>query len=382
MKIVSAPVIVTLLAIGSIALAVIYNGHKIEEKANAPRPMVNEVDAPEVSVISVKPGEYQTYISSHGEAKAHWELSLNAQVEGEVITVTDEFETGRNIKKGQVIANIDNTDYLQAIASAKADIADAQLTYQEESDLAEQAKREWARSGVKQEPSSPLVFRTLQLEAAKTTVESAKQSLKAAIRNEGNTHIRAPFDAVILTRSIDLGSYVNVGDTVATLNSTDKIEVSVPLSLNQWQYLTDDNSGCVLLKDLNTGHTWSGYIDRKEQHLDDASRQRNIIVALDNPFEAEKPLIPGTFLSVEIGGKQLQNVLELPSSAISQDGDVWYANEQNKLVNVTANKLFERDELVYISPIYGVDEALIVVRPLVSYLSGMSVTPVIDGDVQ
>ena len=378
MKISPVPVVVTIVAIVCIGLAISYNGQKMAQQANGPKPEPAKSVAPNVSVINAVPSTYQTYVSGHGEAKAHWALSLKAQVKGEITDMSEQFATGNVVKKGQVLAQIDNTEYLQAVASAKATLADAKLALQEEQDLGNQAKREWQRSGVTQAPSSPLVFRTLQLEAAQATADNAQYALQTAQRDEKNTHISAPFDAVILSRDVDLGTYVSIGDTLATLNSTDKVEISVPLSLSQWQNLASDKSGEVILSDVTTQNQWQGYIARFEQHLDDSSRQRSVVVALDKPFEQATPLLPGTFLAVQIAGKALNNVIKLPASAVSQEGLIWYVNEQNTLMSIQAQKLFERGDYVYISPIEGHTNLRVVARPLVSYLNDMLVNPIVE----
>lgn len=378
MKISPVPVVVTLVAIVCIGLAISYNGQKMAQQANGPKPEPAKSVAPNVSVINAVPSTYQAYVSGHGEAKAHWALSLKAQIKGEITNMSEQFATGNVVKKGQVLAQIDNTEYLQAVASAKATLADAKLALQEEQDLGNQAKREWQRSGVTQAPSSPLVFRTLQLEAAQATADNAQYALQTAQRDEKNTHISAPFDAVILSRDVDLGTYVSIGDTLATLNSTDKVEISVPLSLSQWQNLASDKSGEVILSDVTTQNQWQGYIARFEQHLDDSSRQRSVVVALDKPFEQETPLLPGTFLAVQIAGKALNNVIKLPASAVSQEGLIWYVNDQNTLMSIQAQKLFERGDYVYISPIEGHTNLRVVARPLVSYLNDMLVNPIVE----
>lgn len=378
MKISPTPILITIVAVVCIGLAIAYNTKLMAESANAPRPAPSKVSAPSVTVIRATPGSYQAYVSGHGEAQAHWALTLKAQVQGEVTAMSPQFVTGNMVPKDAVLATIDSTQYAQAVASAKATLADAELALQEEQDLGAQAKREWQRSGVTQAPSSPLVYRTLQLKAAQTNVDNARFALKTAERDEKNTRISTAFDGVILSRDIDLGSYVNVGDTIATLHSTDKVEIAVPLSLDQWQNLGSEPSAPVTLQDVTTGTRWTGYVARFEQHLDVTSRQRNVIVALDNPFEQATPLLPGTFLSAEITGKKLSNVIKLPASAVAQNGQIWFVDEQNALVNVMADKVFERGDFVYIKPIDGMAEVNVVIRPLVSYLKGMFVSPTLE----
>lgn len=378
MKISPTPILVTVVAVVCIGLAIVYNAKQMAESANAPRPAPSKVSAPNVSVILATPGNYQAYVSGHGEAQSIWALTLKAQVQGEVTAMSPQFATGNMVQKDAVLATIDSTQYAQAVASAKATLADAELALQEEQDLGAQAKREWQRSGVTQAPSSPLVYRTLQLKAAQANTDNARFALKTAERDEKNTRISAPFNGVILSRDIDLGSYVNVGDTIATLHSTDKVEISVPLSLAQWQNLSNELAAPVNLQDVTTGTRWTGYVARFERHLDATSRQRNVIVALDNPFEQTTPLLPGTFLSAEITGKKLSNVVKLPASAVAQNGQIWFVDEQNTLVNVMAEKVFERGDFVYIKPIEAMAEVKVVIRPLVSYLKGMLVSPTLE----
>jgi membrane fusion protein, multidrug efflux system len=376
MKNISTKVKATVVAVICIGLAIVYNGHKIAEKNNARKPEPTQISAPDVSVILALPGKYQAYVKSHGEAKAHWALALKSQVTGKVTSLSQAFETGKIISEGDILANIDNTEYLQAVASAKSSLAEALLALQEEKDLSVQAKREWERSGVTKEPTSPLAFRTLQLEAAQALANEAEHRLQTAIRDEKNTYIRAPFNAVVLSRDIALGSYVVAGEIIANINSSDKVEVYVPLTLSQFQNINPDLSGEVTLTGVTTDLRWQGYIDRVENHLETSSRQRNIVIAVDAPFKQVKPLIAGSFVEVEIAGKVLNGVLKIPASAVSQNGQVWYVDVNNTLVSVIANKIFERGKFVYISPLEGVENPNIVIRPLVSYLNGMVVNPV------
>ena len=113
MKILSAPVIVTAIAIVCIGLAVAYNGEKIDQLQAARKPTTIKASIPTVSVIQALTNTYQAYVSSHGETKAHWDLTLKSEVEGEVTTINAPFETGSMVTKDSVLANIDNTDYFR-----------------------------------------------------------------------------------------------------------------------------------------------------------------------------------------------------------------------------------------------------------------------------
>ena len=119
---------------------------------------------------------------------------------------------------------------------------------------------------------------------------------------------------------------------------------------------------------------WQAEASRIEQHLDSQSRQRSLIVAVKQPLAQTPALFPGTFVSAEIQGRQLQGLWQLPSSAISQDGDIWYLTDDSTLAKFEAEVLFAEGDAVYIAPLASVDRASVVTRPLSSYLLGMKVT--------
>ena len=344
---------------------------------------------PSVVVVEAKPSTYKALVTGYGEAVSQYEVTYSAEVSGSVKSLSTAFETGKLVKKGEVLAKLEDTQYQQAVAQAKSDLADAQLELLEEQRTGEQARLEWQRSGMKGDPSSPLVLREPQLAAAKAAVENAKYSLKKAEEDLQKTVIKAPFDALVVDRDIQPGSYVQTGGTLATLYSTAKVEIEIPLSAKQWDSLPDMSNAQltgqskgqwqVQLKSSDGNYNWVGYVARIEQHVDSTSRQRSLVVAVDKPLTLEHGLYPGTFVQAYIDGKSLENTWELPASAISQQGDIWFITEDNELNKVPADKLFERSESVYVSPIENLSSAQIIKRPLSSYVVGMKVAPKVEG---
>ncbi|MFT7052527.1 MAG: membrane fusion protein (multidrug efflux system), partial [Psychromonas sp.] len=203
------------------------------------------------------------------------------------------------------------------------------------------------------------------------------------------TAIRAPFDALIVEQNIQPGSYLQVGSSVAQLYSTDSVEIEIPLSAKQWENLPKlSNSALsqknaekwpVMLYSTDGDRSWQGYVTRIEQHLDLTSRQRSLVVAVDHPFDQDVGLFPGTFVQAHIEGAVLDNTWQLPASAISQQGEIWFISEDNQLNKVAANKVFEKGGLVYVTPIAALNAAKIIKRPLSNYIVGMLVMPKVEG---
>ncbi|WP_122055784.1 efflux RND transporter periplasmic adaptor subunit [Vibrio sp. Evd11] len=410
MKLNTITIAITLVAGSSIFAALAYNGSQVSpapEKANeltVSEPQAKVVDTnsietttlptasqqQQVSVVLATLGDYQAEVVGYGEAKSRYELMFSTEVGGRVETISSQFETGQVISQGEVIANIDSTSYQQAVTQAKANVAQAQLDLLEEQRQGEQAKSEWQRSGLSGEPDSPLVLREPQLAQVTAALENAKLELVKAQQDLEKTTLVAPFDSLVVSRDVQPGSYAQTGAQIATLYSIDEVEVSVPLSENQWLSLPNsDNTQLkeqpwpVTLSSSDGQYQWQGYVERVEQHLQQDTRQRSLIVKVDNPLEQEKDLYPGTFVQATISGKQLTQLWELPASALSQQGDLWFVDNNSQLSKSNADVEFEKGGLIYIDPtklnVEIGDSMQVVKRPLSSFKAGMVVLAKAEG---
>ncbi|MBO1256677.1 efflux RND transporter periplasmic adaptor subunit [Alteromonas sp. 5E99-2] len=335
---------------------------------------------PKVSVTKANVGNFHPNIIGFGEAKAANELLFTSEINGRVISLSESFKTGKILPKGTVIAQLDDTNHKQLLAKARANLIQLELELLEEERRSKQALSEWKRSGVANKPASELVLRSPQLALAKANLASAKIDIVKAQRDLNNTVIRLPFDALIVTRDIQLGSVLQMGSQVATLYSTNKVEIRVPLSEAQWSNMPRQrnafsNKHKVKLTNAAGDRSWEGTIERAEKHLSSETRQRAIIVSVSNPFHKNIGLYPGTFVKAKIEGKSIENLWEVPSSAISQNGDIWFVDSNKSLRKAKAKRRFDVNEKTYVLPITS-DQSLtkyIVKRPLSHLEEGMLV---------
>ncbi|MEZ8831956.1 efflux RND transporter periplasmic adaptor subunit [Vibrio cyclitrophicus] len=412
MKLNTITIAITLVAGSSIFAALAYNGSQVQpspqntNELTVSDPQTESVTTKsiavktlpvsqqqQVSVVAATLGDYLAEVVGYGEAKSRYELMFSTEVSGRVEAISSQFETGQVIGKGEVIANIDSTSYQQAVTEAKANVVQAQLDLLEEQREGEQAKSEWKRSGLSGEPDSPLVLREPQLAQVTAALENAKLELAKAEQDLEKTTLVAPFDSLVVSRDVQPGSYAQTGTQIATLYSIDEVEVSVPLSESQWLSLPNsDNSQLkqqpwpVTLSSSDGQFQWQGYVERVEQHLQQDTRQRSLIVKVDNPLEQQKDLYPGTFVKATISGKRLTQLWQLPASAISQQGDLWFVDANGQLSKSNANVEFEKGGLIYVDPtklnnpnVSNSDSVQVVKRPLSSFKVGMIVLAKAEG---
>ncbi|CAA0080526.1 p-hydroxybenzoic acid efflux pump subunit AaeA [Zhongshania aliphaticivorans] len=376
-----SPTVILLLSVALLVTVILYVMSASKAQMNKPMPQPPEQhEKASVSVNDVTVGQYQASVIGHGEMQARYQLDLTAYVSGRIDSLSPLFEAGQFVKAGTVLAQIEDSDYQAAYAEAEYDVKAAQQALLEEEREQAQAELEWQASGLEGEPDSELVLRKPQLATAKAALQQAKATLSSAKIDLEQSQITAPFDAVIVSRDIAPGSYVQSGTAIGTLYSASRLEAEIPLSAQQWQNLPAEKDMLaepallVTVKDVETGATWSGKVLRTEGHLDSSTRQRALIVAVESPMTQSPVLIPGTFVQVTIQGRAIDGLWELPSSALSQRGSIWYIDANSQLASFDTSPQFSVGDKLYIAPPAPLSETSqqVLTHPLSSYIEGMA----------
>lgn len=358
--------------------------YQIDRFANRSLP-VREVPEirPEVSVKTVEPATHQSRISAFGAIEPHYTINLTTQVAGQVEQISPQFETGYRLKKGERMLRLENSDYRAAVAAAKQQLAEARLAYLQEERQGLQAQAEWLASGLEGDPDSELVLRVPQLASAEASVANAEALLTSAENDLQQSLIKAPFDALVISREVSLGSYLQTGTQVATLFSTDWVEVKVSLSDREWQSLPDANilttgDWPVTLQAVEGSATWQGKVLRIEQHLDGTTRQRSLIVGVDKPLDQQPAIYPGVFVEVSLAGRQMDKLWQVPTTSLSQRGEIWYVTAENILAKFPISPVFSDENYIYIRPPQQLADfpQQILLQPISSYVEGMAVAPI------
>ncbi|WP_020410202.1 efflux RND transporter periplasmic adaptor subunit [Hahella ganghwensis] len=383
MKSTAATFIITTIAVISIPAAIAFNSTQMQE-TTINQPAETQTQYPQVAVVHVNQDNYQAHVRGYGEAKPQYELSLTAEVSGHILSMAKNFATGLHVSRGDVLVSLDTSNYEQAVASAEANLADARLALLEEERQGEQARLEWKESGLNGDPDSPLVLREPQRQAAEASVALAEKELLVARRDLDKTRIKAPFDAVVVSRNVQPGSYVQTGTQIGMLYSTNRVEVQIPLSASQWGKLplgqiSESPNWPVTLTSSDGKASWQGKVTRVQQHISSSDRQRSLIITVENPLQQTPALFPGTFVEARITGASQDNLWQIPASAVTQENSVWYVDNQNQLQKFAANTVFSQGQYTYVTPPQGLQQANIVIRPLNTYLTGMVVEPTTEG---
>ena len=94
-------------------------------------------------VIELQKENYETTGQANGIIKAHNEIILTSQVSGRVIKINSQFEDGAFFKKEATLLELEEADFLTSVASAKANLAQAEAAHAQEKAGSEQARLNW-----------------------------------------------------------------------------------------------------------------------------------------------------------------------------------------------------------------------------------------------
>ena len=194
----------------------------------------------------------------------------------------------------------------------------------------------------------------------------------------------APFDALVVSKDIQIGTNIQVGVNLAQLYDISLFEISLPLTSQQWELLPNIKQNeklskmAIQLIDEGSLNKWIASIERFEQHINGSSRQRSLIAVVEQPIEQEVPLFPGLFVKAHIKGNAYSALWKLPASALIDNNTVWQVNNDDLLKRMPVSIVFSQDNFVFVKPINNIAMPRIVNRPLSSYLVNMKVSPKVE----
>lgn len=362
--------ITAICSIGSVSLYAMKPEHKVEERKSPP--------FKRVSIFKVAPGTYPARVKAYGEVNAKWTTTLRSQVEGRIVMINENLLPGRRLKAGETILELDMTDYQAALAQVQLELENARVNLIQVACQASQAKNDWKGSGIKQAPASPLVFYEPQLKAARACVIYAQKAMAKAQEDINHTRITAPYDSLVVERFADKGETLFAGDNVVTLISTDDVEIRMNIdeiqarSLGRWQ------DAKVKVFDPATGRSWNAAMVRDGGQVDRKTRLRQFYIS---PLDPEKELLPGMFVTVVINGNPRANLLALPESCLTRDGEVWFVDKEDRLRNLAAKVAFYENGKVYIENSTNTASLRVVTSPTPDFIAGTKTAPAIEGEM-
>jgi RND family efflux transporter MFP subunit len=335
-----------ILPLGLIVLsaAVVYGLVQIAKHKRPERKAV-ETQAMVVEAMQAELTSLKLSVFSQGSVKPRTETTVVAEVSGKIVDVSPNFIAGGFFRDGEVLLQIDPSDYEAALKRAQANLASRKAQYADQKARSEQAMKDWQNLGRQGTPSD-LTLRKPQLAEALANVQAAEAELQKAQRDLQRTRISVPYDGLVRNKKADIGQYVAPGTPLGVTFAIDSAEIRLPLSATDVSFLdlpsatNPENKQFprVTLRSDTAGISgeWQAEIIRTEGVVDEKSRVTYAVARVIDPYRVlglsdQSELRVGTFVRAEIEGVHVDDVVVLPRSVLGSDNTVLVANENNEL---------------------------------------------------
>ena len=316
-------------------------------------------------------------------------LDLKPRVSGRVVEVNPELVPGSQLKRDDIILKIDEKDYLLALERSRNNLQKASMDLRLEQGNQTVARREfdlireYASSGLDNAPLD-LALRKPQLAKAKAAEAAARTQVQQAELNLNRTILRAPFNGVVLEKSVAVGAQVSPQTTVARLAGTDEFWIRIAIPRQDLPDILLPAAGSKPIQvtvlpvpeQRNANSQWQGTMLRLLSDVDPQGLMARLLISVKNPLlqNGKNPLLLGSMVKVLLPGRTFNACFAIPRTAVRPDNTVLLANEDNRLEirTVTVARL-DRD-LAYITAGLADGERLII-SPVPAPISGMKVSP-------
>jgi len=381
--------IAILVGCGLFASFLYMNPAQVSETAPAVMPVA-------VRVAKIEVGLVQLTVESQGKVQAAQLASLSAPVAGPIEWISPAMQAGGYVEAGQVLLRLETSDYETARARSRAAMQQAQAEANH-SDTNLERMQELAKQRLASDSQLQDAIRTADVNAAR--LADALASFRQTELDLERAEIKAPFNAIIETREVELGQYVNRAQSVAILYGADEVEVRIPLAIRQLGYLdiplgtrgelVGNAAPEVTLTGFYGGeeHYWRGKLVRTEATIDPNSNTVQAIVRVQQPVAGDTklnrlstqqiPLPIGLFVQANIIGKKAEGIIALPRSVIRNNNQVLVVDAEDKMYfrDVEIYRLEEDRVLISGGLLAG---EYICTSPIQAVVNGMSVQPVIE----
>lgn len=343
-----------------------------------------------VQVIPMEPQALSVAVSAFGSVIPSRKVVIKPQVSGQVIRQSDSVTIGGHVRQGDELIRIDSKDYELALSEERSNLEQARFEREVESGRQVIARREWDELQADLdvgEVNQSLVLREPHLRKAEALMEKATNDIEIAELQLSRTVINAPFNAMVVEESVEVGQLLSPSSTICELVGTDEfwIQVTIPFSELKWIRFPEENQSgaeAEVVLDMGNGESaaWEGRVIRLLSDLDPLGRMVRLVIAVEDPLGLNKqsggelPLLLGSYVEVKIDAGALENTLRVPRAALREGNQIWVVGPDNLLKIVQATVLWLEKETVLISNNLEKDDQL-VVSDLRVALPKMAVSP-------
>ncbi len=253
-----------------------------------------------VIVAPVRSERLTTEIEALGTAHANESIDVTAKVSNLVTAVR--FTEGQQVRSGDLLVELDGSQARAELAIAEAAVSESRSQYKRSREL-----------------YTTKALSEAQLDQIEATLKANEARVAVAQARLGDTLVRAPFAGRVGLRRVSLGSLVNPGTVITTLDDTAtiKLDFTVPET-----YLSALAPGLPItaVSIAYPGRIFEGKVSSVDSRVDPSTRSVIVRALVPNP---DSLLKPGMFLNVRLSRGAADALLVPEQALVPEQGDVF-----------------------------------------------------------
>ncbi len=247
-----------------------------------------------VTTAQAEAVNWQGVVAAVGTLQAQNGVDISASLSGLIKEIS--FQSGQEVRRGQLLVRLDAEVELSDLRSAQADQDLARITYDRSKAL--------LRSDTVSQSAVDKAEAEFKVKAAKTAGLQAQIAKKSVF---------APFDGALGMRKVDLGQYIQPGQTIVNLQ--DLSQMLCDFSVSQKDLgLIAVGQNVRMTTDAWPDMTFIGEIAALEPQVEAKTGMLAVQARFPN---AERRLRPGMFAKIDINRPETEPVITVPAAAIT-----------------------------------------------------------------
>lgn len=266
-----------------------------------------------------------------GTLEAHAEFVAAPKVGGIIERLS--LNIGDSVARGQVVAELDNAEFVQAVVQAKAELQVAEANLEEASSLLTIAERELKRidqlsgRGVSSASQRDIaqadhLAKQAHVQVTLAQVARAQAQVETAQIRLGYTRVSADWQGdnesrLVAERYVDEGENVSANTPLLKIVKLNPIIAVIFVTEKEYAGL-QAGQPVSLVTDAYPGSEFSGAVARIAPVFREATRQARVEVQVDNSAQRLKP---GMFVRVNVVFERLEEATIIPAQALTSRDD-------------------------------------------------------------
>ncbi len=314
-------------------IPILFSCSKKEEKISKKhqKPRVIEVTA----VQPVKKPFYRIY-KANSYLETDLDLNIKPEISGKIMKI--DVEEGDFVKKGQILAQVETTQYQNQIKAKEAQIQSTKAQLEEKKSFFEKRKLLYEKNLISEEEflSAKTSYETVlnQLKSLEAELENLKKNLK-------ETFIKSPFTGFVNKRFVSIGDYVTPNTKTFNVVSTEEMKAVFKVPQRIFKYIKRGKHIDIIVKDYGK---YSSKVIYTSPKFDE-----NSMATIKTSIKNAVSLRPNMY-AVAVIKYDKKVGYQLPEQAVQlfKNETFVYVVENEKAKKVPVNVIFQEYGKVYV----------------------------------